>query len=71
MTLGQKPPDALMLGATNEANSRCERGLTEDVLLSVNDFMAQRVKTYHKTDGGPQTRWVRDRLRGRKMGLNL
>lgn len=60
VTLGQKPPDALTLGDRNEANSRRERRLTEDMLLSVNDFMAERMKTYRKTDGGTQTRPVGD-----------
>lgn len=70
VTLGQKPPDALMLGGRNEANSRRERGLTEDMVLSVNDFMAERMKTYRKTDGGPQTRPVGDRRRVKKMELD-
>lgn len=70
VTLGQKRPGALVLGGRNEANSRRERGFAEDMLLSVNDFMAQRMKTYRKTDGGPQTRRVRDRKRARKMELD-
>ncbi len=35
------------------------------------DLMALRMKTYRKTDGGPQTRRVRDRSRARKMELDF
>lgn len=70
VTLGQEPPDALMLGGRNEANSRRERGLTQDMVLSVNYFMAERMKTYRKTDGGAQTRPLGDRRRVKKMELD-